>query len=385
MPTNLPPEAQAAYSKHLDAKTLEEKIRTLEEFLSIIPKHKGTEKLIALHRSRLVKLKKELEDRKKVRKGTTSIFTVPKEGDAQIMLVGVSKCGKTALLKALTNAKVIVGKPTLEPQKGIASCCGGIQLQIVESPAIVEGMSKGIANGKQILSLIRNADLIVLVIDLTQDISYQVSLLLYELDVASIKLNTTPPPIKIERTGSGGILIFGAEKYNIDIEHLKKLLYASGLRNATVRIFGKISVNDILHAIDTSIVYRKAIVVATKGDVPGTKNAYKNLRQILPQNFDIIPVSATLSKGLDKLTNTIFENLDLIRIWTKSETGVIGARPLVLKKGATVKDVAKKIHSRFVKKFRFAILQRKDVKVPAKKVGLNYEVKDGDLLQIVTS
>ena len=64
MPTNLPPEAQAAYSRHMDATTLEEKIRTLEEFLSLVPKHKGTEKLIALHRSRLVKLRQELEKKK---------------------------------------------------------------------------------------------------------------------------------------------------------------------------------------------------------------------------------------------------------------------------------------------------------------------------------
>jgi len=384
MPTNLPPEAQAAYTRHLDANTLEEKIKTLEEFLSLIPKHKGTEKLIALHRSRLVKLKRELEEKKKARKGTTSAFTVPKEGDAQVVLVGVKKKKKTSILKALTNAKVTVGRPTLEPLQGIAVCCDGVQLQIVEAPAIMEGMSRGIANGKQILSLIRNADLIALVIDLTQDVDYQYNVLVNELDAASIKLNIDPPPIEVERTGSGGLLIFGAEKYDVNVNQLRELLHESGYRNAIVRIFGPISVDDILIAIDTSIVYRKALVIANKGDVPGTISAFNRLKDLAIGKFDIIPVSALLNKGLEELPTIMFKKLGLIRIWTKSEKGELGQRPLVMKSGVTVRDVAKKIHSRFLEQFKFAVLQRRNERIQEKRVGLNYELRDGDILQIIT-
>ncbi|MGQ4833416.1 MAG: TGS domain-containing protein [Candidatus Asgardarchaeia archaeon] len=384
MPTNLPPEAQAAYAKHLEAETLEEKIRTLEEFLSLVPKHKGTEKLIALHRSRLVKLRKELEKRQMARRGTgVSAFSIPKEGDAQVTLVGVRGAGKTALLTALTNVKSIIGKPTIEPIQGIATCCKGVQLQIVEAPALFEGASRGIGNGKQILGLIRNADLIVLVIDLTQDIDWQMDLLLKELYSADIRLNTEIPPVEIERTGSGGILVFGAERYNINPQDIKDFLREMGVKNAVVRIFGPVTLREIVDSMDESIVYKKALVVATKGDLPGTAKEYQKLLKKVKNKFKVIPTSALKHKGLDDFLEESFKQLNLIRIWTKSEKG-LADRPLVMKKGATVKDVARRIHSRFLKYFKYAVIRRIDERIPAKRVGLNYEVKDGDIIQIIT-
>ena len=384
MPANLPPEAQAAYARHLEAKTLEEKIRTLEEFLSLVPKHKGTEKLIALHRSRLVKLKKELEKRQMARKGSGfSPFSIPKEGDAQIVLTGVRSSGKSALLSALTNVKVEIGKPTIEPIQGIAVCCNGVQLQMIEAPALFEGAGRGMGNGRQILGLIRNADLIAIIIDLTQDIEWQYNLLMNELYNADIRLNVPPPPIEIERTGSGGILVFGAERYNIDPNDIKEFLMESGIRNAVVRIFGKVELKDVIDCLDGSITYKKAIIVATKGDVPGTSKSYQNLLELVDNKFKVIPTTAIKRKGLDDVLNESFRQLNLIRIWTKSDKG-IADRPLVMKKGATVRDVAERIHSTFVKYFKYAVIRRMNERIPAKRVGLNYELKDGDIVQIVT-
>ncbi len=40
MPANLPPEAKAKWLKVMEAKTPEEKLKALEEFLSAVPKHK---------------------------------------------------------------------------------------------------------------------------------------------------------------------------------------------------------------------------------------------------------------------------------------------------------------------------------------------------------
>ena len=45
MPTNLPPQIADLEKKYLQAETTSEKIKALEEYLSAIPKHKGTEKL----------------------------------------------------------------------------------------------------------------------------------------------------------------------------------------------------------------------------------------------------------------------------------------------------------------------------------------------------
>ena len=64
MSSNIGPEAQAAYQKYLDASNIDEKIKRLEEFLSLVPKHKATENIVALNKSRLAKLRKEQEERR---------------------------------------------------------------------------------------------------------------------------------------------------------------------------------------------------------------------------------------------------------------------------------------------------------------------------------
>ena len=59
MPTNMPPEYFAAERKYKSAKTVHEKIESLEELLSTIPKHKGTDKIRADFRKRLSKLRSQ--------------------------------------------------------------------------------------------------------------------------------------------------------------------------------------------------------------------------------------------------------------------------------------------------------------------------------------
>jgi len=67
MPTNLPAEAKAKWIKVMEAKTPEEKIRALEEFLSAVPKHKGTERLREWATKRLAELREEIEEKRKRR------------------------------------------------------------------------------------------------------------------------------------------------------------------------------------------------------------------------------------------------------------------------------------------------------------------------------
>ena len=56
MPTNLPPQCKTLERKYLEAETLPEKIKTLEEYYSAIPKHKGTERLRSQIKRKLSKL-----------------------------------------------------------------------------------------------------------------------------------------------------------------------------------------------------------------------------------------------------------------------------------------------------------------------------------------
>ena len=61
MPTNLPPDYANAEKRFRDAQTPAEKVACLEEMISIVPKHKGTDKLRADLRRQLSRLRDEAQ------------------------------------------------------------------------------------------------------------------------------------------------------------------------------------------------------------------------------------------------------------------------------------------------------------------------------------
>jgi hypothetical protein len=223
--SNIGPEAQAAYQKYLDANNIDEKIKRLEEFLSLVPKHKATENIIALNKSRLAKLKRQKEDQKQRLKSTgkaVSPFSIKKEG-IQIILISdyhTPGVGKTSLLNYMTGAaKDKIGKFTSLPEIGIYKN-KKVRFQVVDMPSLMEGASSGIGNGKEILSQVRSCDLIAICIDLSRNIEEQMNLIITELAKADIKINEQAPPITIEKTGSNKVQVFyltNESKNNLDL------------------------------------------------------------------------------------------------------------------------------------------------------------------------
>ena len=66
--TNQSPFYQKAESMFLKAQTDEERLRWLEEMIKECPKHKSAEKMLANLKTRYIKLKKNMERKKKVSK-----------------------------------------------------------------------------------------------------------------------------------------------------------------------------------------------------------------------------------------------------------------------------------------------------------------------------
>ena len=87
--------------------------------------------------------------------------------------------------------------------------------------------------------------------------------------------------------------------------------------------------------------------------------------------------------GKEILGKTILEELNVIRIWTKKK-GQLADKPMIMPKGATVKDVAEKIHSEFVNRFKFALVERKGSKISKIRAGLGFQLMDGDIVTIYT-
>jgi hypothetical protein len=75
--------------------------------------------------------------------------------------------------------------------------------------------------------------------------------------------------------------------------------------------------------------------------------------------------------------------LNIIRVYTKPPGGEPSKKPLILKRGSTVYDVAKSIHEDFVKKFAYAKIWGKSAKFPGQRVGLEHALEDGDIVEIV--
>lgn len=90
-------------------------------------------------------------------------FAVPKEGAAQVVLVGPPNAGKSSLLRALTGRPVPVGNypfTTLRPAAGIMRL-GGAPVQLVDLPGLAEGDSGADLVRRQTLSVVRAADAVL--------------------------------------------------------------------------------------------------------------------------------------------------------------------------------------------------------------------------------
>ena len=388
MPANLPAEAKNKYRQASLARKPEEKIRLLQEFMSMFPKHKGTENLRAQVKRKISLLKKEIEEKKQKKSGTggPKVF-IEKEGDAQIVLLGPTNVGRSSLLSILTNSKVLISSypyTTTEPTPGMFNY-KDLQLQMVETPAIMDGSSEGGAWGLQTLTSARNADGIVLMVDLSQNPAEQFALISKELEKAKVVTRKPKARIEIERKHMGAKLKFIVLGRLIDcsVKDLTRLLKSYGMRDATVKIWGEATFDDVEEAIFEGKVYRPAIILANKADDSKAAERLEQLKEVVGNEMKILVVSCNTKSGLDELGSEIFGMLDIIRVYTKDPNKRDASiRPFTIRKGSNVFDLAKRIHSDFYNQFSFAKVWAKRLRFSPQKVGGTFALQDGDTVEL---
>jgi ribosome-interacting GTPase 1 len=391
MPANLPPEARKKWNEVTLARRPQEKIAKLQEFLSLVPKHKGTETLRAQAKRKIALLKREIEEKKQKRAGTggPKIF-VEKEGDAQIVILGTTNVGRSSLLSLLTNSKVEVSSypfTTKEPTPGMFNY-QDLQLQMVEAPALMEGSSEGGAWGLQTLTSARNSDGLILMVDLSQNPGEQLSLVIRELEKARILTRKPKARIEIEKKHMGAKLkvILLGKLIDCSVKDMKQLLRSYGIRDATVKIHGRATLDDVEDAIFEGTTYRPAIVVANKADHPKAVERIEQLkRQLEGEDMKVIVVSCAAKRGFENLGSEIFEMLDIIRVYTKdTNKRAASVRPFTIRKESTVFDLAKRIHTDFYNQFSYAKIWSKRLRFSPQKVGGSFTLKDGDTVELHT-
>lgn len=386
MVTNIPLRCVQYWNKYEEAKTTKEKIAALEELIACIPKHKGTEKLLKDLKMKLAKLRaqftKEIETRPKPR----FLFSVSKKGDAQVVLLGTPASGKTSLVNFLCNANYVVGKTTTKPQEGIFKW-EGCEFQIVDLPPIISSNIDRIANGRAIMGIAYNADILGLVVDATQGAEWQIKLLVDAIRESNIVL-CDPPPVTVRRLSRGGITVIGLNYSPFNMEELKDILRNYRITNCIIEFTDTATEYDLYLALNPRIKYKKAVIILTKMDrIPKDEynDVFSEVRSVMKEiapKVRILPFSIYCDKCREFLGRTILETLELIRIWTKKDGVVRRERAIVLRQQATVRKVCEKIHSSFVKKFRYAVIERPSEKIKRRTVGLDYKLQDGDIISI---
>ncbi|MFX1539048.1 MAG: GTPase, partial [Promethearchaeota archaeon] len=309
MPINLNREAQVEWDKYLEASSIDDQIFHLERFLGVCVKHKGVEKHLAMAKTKLKKLKAQKAKLTKSKKGSGEKWLVPKGEDAQIAIIGNVNSGKSSVLNVLAQSEAAkVGSypfTTVKPEVGSITA-NGARLQLVELPALVEGSVKGEMSGKLVLAGIRNADCVLITVDLSKDPVQQLQIILTELSNGKIRLNMSKPPVTIEKVGSGNIQVFNEHFFEGEggKEAVIEVMRGNGFLNAIVRFHGPVTVDQFLDALDKTITYLPAIIVATKGDLEGSRLKYETLIQFINGsnfNFQVIPTSTLQNEGFEGL------------------------------------------------------------------------------------
>jgi len=326
MPTNLPPEYFRAEQVFREAESTSAKITALEEMMRTIPKHKGTDKLRADLRRKLSRLREDQQKKKGAGKHESE-YHIEKEGAGRVTLIGFENTGKSSIVASLTHAAPKISDApftTWQPMPGMV-VIEDIQVQLIDTPPLSKEHAQS-----ELFDLIRSSDLILIIVDL-QATPFQ------HLD-DSLKL----------------------------LNH-HKIIPEQWKENTTD---------------ERRIEFIPAMVIVNKDDDDSFDEDFKVFRELTEVELPLLPFSVKNKRNFDKLKNQIFENLRIIRIYSKppgKEPDL--TKPFILKKGNTVEELAGKVHHDFIFNLKTARVWGKNV-FDGQMVGRDHVLHDKDIVEL---
>ncbi|MCU0576596.1 MAG: 50S ribosome-binding GTPase [Desulfobacterota bacterium] len=326
MPANLPPTYLEAERRYREARTTEEKIEALEEMFALIPKHKGTDKMQADIKKRISRHKEEAQKKKGAAK-QKSVFSIEKEGAAQVMVIGPPNSGKSSLITALTNAEPEIAPfphTTHKPTPGMAPY-ENVQFQLIDTPPVAAEYVDPL-----MMDLARRVDIVVILLDITTD------------------------PI--------------------------------GQFEDIIRIMGEYRIfpdgSAVPEGTRKPVFFKKVFIVVNKVDLPAREEDFQTFMELTELKIPALPISILNGTNLDVFLRKIYDMSGIIRVYSKNPGKDPDLdEPFVIPKDSTLEELAGRIHKDFMSKLKYARIWGRTVH-DGMMVQRDYVMQDGDIVEI---
>jgi len=327
MPTNLPADYFNAEERFRSATTPEDKVKYLEEMMSTIPKHKGTDHLRSDLRKKLSKLKTAATS-KKTSKKQVSPYHINKEGAGQIVIVGCTNAGKSSLVQTQTNAEPEISQvpfTTWSPMPGMMYI-DNIQVQLIDTPPFCEDYID-----PEFLNLIRRVDLVLIMLDLHTDPVQQLKFIYQKL-----------------------------QENRIAPQHLEGLIEEEGF-----------------------LLYVPSLVLVNKYDSEEYEEHFQIFQELLDMDYPMVPISTKTGYNIDAFKQTVFDKLGVIRVYSKAPGKEVDkTAPFVIEKGTVMGDFAGKVHKDFQDKLKSARIWGTSADFEGQMVSRNHVLEDEDVVEL---
>ncbi len=362
-----------------EKKTNYDKISEFEHELSTTKYNKKTQHHIGLIKAKIANLKKK-ELVRSASKGKKDGYSVRKTGDGTVIMLGFPSVGKSTLLNNVTNANSPIGSydfTTLSVIPGTMDYKHA-KIQILDVPGVVSGAASGRGRGKEVLAVMRNCDLVLMLLDINRLGEYNV--LVKEVYETGIRLNQKKPDVRIKKKARGGIRIGKTVHLpNLDDETIKGIMKEFSISNAEVLIRTNINADQFIDCIEDNKKYVNSIIVINKIDL-ATPEHIGDAKRKFP---NAVLICANNPHNISKLKEKIYSGLELINIYLKEARKKADLEvPLIINKNCTIKDICNKLHKDFVTKFKFARVWGESAKFGGQMLRLKHKLLDGDIVEI---
>jgi len=309
---------------------------------------------LGILRCKVAKLKRELiENASKGGGGGMDGFEVGKTGDCRIGLVGFPSVGKSTLLSKLTGTFSRVSEfefTTLTCVPGVFHYKGA-KMQLLDLPGIIEGAKDNKGKGRQVIAVARTCDLILIILDATRPVAHK-KVLENELEGFGIRLNKKKPQIIIKKKDKGGLgIIKQVNMTKLDEETINAICKEYKLVNADVYFQSDADAEDLIDVIEGNRRYVPCLYVLNKID-----DITMEELEIMDKIPHYVPISGIKEWGFDDLLETMWEYLDLIRLYTKPKGEIPDyEKPVIVnRKFSKMEDFCNSLHKSIMSEFKHA-------------------------------